>query len=463
MFDILEAAALTDEQAQEAAQNLSEIDVQLINANFAKIQAQTKDEGKDKGKDTDTNTATAAGKEEEKGSHISPFTHTTVLEEAKEEEKKQWYEHGLTVIAQGKVSVLLMAGGQGTRLGSTEPKGCFDIGLPSKKSLFQIQAERITVLKQLAAKHTGKSVDQIHLPLYLMTSVYTHEPTIAFFQQHNFFGLNEQDVEFFQQGLYPCVDFQGKILMKDAVTPASAPDGNGGVYAGLVKSGKLQSMQDRGVEYVHFFGVDNVLVKVADPHFIGFAVLSGSPCSNKVVLKKDPSEKVGVMCLVDGKPAVVEYSEIGEEMSAQRDETTGELLYSAANIANHFFTVAFIADMTRKDLPLHIARKKIPCLQLDPLTKQLAEVAPTAPNGIKTEKFVFDVFQYAPNMTAFAVRREEEFTALKNKAGEGVGSSPVTAATALSEYNISLVEKAGGKVEREVFDCDGSVAGRYMA
>jgi UDP-N-acetylglucosamine/UDP-N-acetylgalactosamine diphosphorylase len=374
---------------------------------------------------------------------ITPFTgETRVLSEATVEERRGWHDTGLTVIAEGRVGVLLMAGGQGTRLGSNQPKGMYDIGLPSHKSLFQLMAERIQRLRTLAHAHRGDAASPpVSLPWYVLTSDATHDETVAYFEEHSYWGLPAEDVVIFQQGLNPCLDLEGKILLQTPCTVAMAPNGNGGLHAAVASSGALEHMRTRGVEHLHAFGVDNVLIKVADPYFLGYCASKGVQAANKVVLKEAPHEKVGVMCNRNGSPSVVEYSEISKEMAERRDEG-GMLVYAGANIANHYFSTQFIADITgRAFLPQHVAMKAIPYCD-----SYGVMVTPTEPNGMKLEMFVFDVFALADEVCCLAVSRDAEFAAVKNKPGPGVQDSPDTARAAVSAYHASLVALAGGVV-----------------
>ncbi|CAH1982778.1 unnamed protein product [Acanthoscelides obtectus] len=347
---------------------------------------------------------------------------------------------GLKEISEGHVAVLLLSGGQGTRLGVEYPKGMYSVGLPSGKTLFQIQAERIRRLCNLAKQETGKSGK---ICWYIMTNNTTTEVISKFLEDHKYFGLNQQDVRLFEQGMIPCFDFDGKLILDQKHIVTLSPDGNGGVYRALKESGMLEDMKSRGVKYVHGHSVDNILIKVADPVFVGYCVSKQADCGAKVVSKNGPNEAVGVVCQVDGKFQVVEYSEITEKTANLRDKS-GNLVFNAGNICNHFFTTEFLERVANEhdaDIKLHIAKKKVPYVN-----DKGIRVKPTEPNGIKIEKFIFDVFPYSRKFVTLEVPRSSEFSALKN-ADDAGKDCPSTSRSDLLALHKLYIESADGKVQ----------------
>jgi len=379
-------------------------------------------------------------KDTHKSSDPLPFPKVCTAENSTAEDRKRWNELGFQKISEGKLGLLLLAGGQGTRLGTVNPKGMYDIGLPSKKSLFQLQAERLLKVQQIAKQKSGK---ESVVPWYIMTSDATTAPTRKFFQDNSYFGLDSKNVFFFEQDMLPCVTPEGKIIMESTTKVSRAPNGNGGLYYALLKSGALADMERRGVEIVYQYCVDNSLVKMADPIFVGFCFEKNVDCAAKVVPKAFPEEQVGVLCLIDGKSDVIEYSEIKPELARSLDEKTGNLKFNAAHICMNIFSLKFLQEIAQshlQNMPYHIAKKKIPCVNAEGKTE-----APKENNGWKLESFIFDIFPFAKNMAAFEVARDEEFSPLKNAPGSKT-DSPETCSIHLSNLHKKYIQNAGGIV-----------------
>ncbi|KAA8905019.1 hypothetical protein TRICI_005347 [Trichomonascus ciferrii] len=376
-----------------------------------------------------------------------PANATDSVVDAAPAKRSRWYDLGLDLIAKNQVGVVLLAGGQGTRLGSSDPKGCYNVGLPSQKSLFQLQAERIIKISQLAQQKAG--TDQLPvIPWYIMTSGPTKQPTVEFFKTNSYFGLDPANIFFFDQGVLPCLTPDGKIILETPSKVALAPDGNGGIYNALNRSGVLDDIKKRGIEHIHTYCVDNCLVKVADPTFIGYAAERQVDIATKVVRKRDATESVGLIVSKNNRPAVIEYSEISPELASAKDETDPSLLkLRAANIVNHYYSAKFLLNIpnwTSSYLPFHVANKKIPYVDL--ATGELV-AKPTKPNGVKLEQFVFDVF---PRLTfdefaSLEVDRNQEFSPLKNGPG-AANDCPETSRHDLLAQAKAWLLKAGATV-----------------
>ncbi|KAL3945836.1 MAG: hypothetical protein SGBAC_000108 [Bacillariaceae sp.] len=369
---------------------------------------------------------------------IQPFSKHVGRTSVKEDREPS-YKLGIEATSRGEVAAIVLAGGQGTRLGFSGPKGLYSIDLPSKRTLFQMISERLLKLRDLAANDPN---DLPSVPFYIMTSPLNHEETVGFFEKNSFFGLPKEDVCFFRQGMLPCLTEEGKIILEGAGKVAMAPDGNGGIYPSLVKTGMFADMEKRNIKYLHVFSIDNALTKPADPVFIGYCISHGADCGNKVVWKTSAHEKVGVIAEKDGKSCVVEYSDISKEMAEAVDDN-GRLRFGAGNICNHFYTLDFLKTEILPQLGniYHIARKKIP--YYDPETKTTAKA--TANNGLKLETFIFDVFPMSKSMAVLDVNRSEEFAPVKNAPGS-TSDSPDTARKYISELAKKWVEEAGGKL-----------------
>ncbi|CAF2599495.1 unnamed protein product [Rotaria sp. Silwood2] len=368
------------------------------------------------------------------------------INEASKEELEDYRQLGLKAISEGSVCVLLLAGGQGTRLGVDYPKGMFNIGLPSNKSLYQIQAERIRRLEQIANEQFNTKTGTISW--FIMTSEHTQEQTEKYFRSHNYFGLKRENIILFEQHTLPALDFQGKILLEEKYKLTKAADGNGGLYRALKTRAVLDEMRKRHIQYIHVYGVDNILVRLADPAFIGFCLKKNADCAAKVVKKTIPTEAVGVICKVGDRFQVVEYSEISEQTAhKKKSDNSDELVYNAGNICNHFFTFNFLQDVCQKhenELRYHVAKKKIPSVDAN----GIYDCKPSQINGIKLEKFVFDVFPFSKTFAVWEVRREDEFSPLKN----GSGSKDTAAACRrdLMLQHVRWLQEAGAHLPSDV-------------
>jgi UDP-N-acetylglucosamine/UDP-N-acetylgalactosamine diphosphorylase len=355
---------------------------------------------------------------------------------------------GLKAIRSGEVAALVLAGGQGTRLGFDGPKGKYDIGLPSGRTLFQLFAERIARLGELADDSTTTTTTAA-IPFYIMTSPINHNDTVSFFKENSYFGLSSENVKLFQQGMLPCLTNEGKIIMQSSHEVAMAPDGNGGIYSSLAASGTLDDMARRGVKYIHVFSIDNALTKPADPVFVGYCISQGADCGNKVVWKAAPHEKVGVMASNKAnKPCVVEYSDITTEMAERTDDNDiNRLVFGAGNICNHFYTLDFLRDVVLPNFGdmYHVAQKKIPFYN----EQSKETITPTTNNGIKLESFIFDVFPLSTKMAVLDVLREQEFAPVKNAPGSPT-DSPDTARMLISSQAKQWVQEAGGTLTGDV-------------
>lgn len=347
----------------------------------------------------------------------------------------RWEEVGLDLVAQGKCAACVLAGGMGTRLGSAYPKGMLgaeEIGedfLPSRKSIFQVQAERILSVQRRAQLRAGLA-DLPTVFFLVMTGDATDAPTRDFFKRHNNFGLRVEQVVFFTQGVMPCMAEDGKMIMETKGKVAVSPDGNAGIYPALQRHGVLDNLQAAGVEYVQCFSVDNILVRVADPRWYGFHKETGADVVAKTIPKRNWQEAVGVVTLKDGAPGVIEYSEIGE-VRAQETDASGSLKYNAANICLQAYTLNFLRGPAQQFKAVwHVARKDIPTVN--------GKVS-----GIKLEGFIFDVFAVAKVFRTLQVERAAEFSAIKNASASGKPDTPATALESISRLHRRWLRAAG--------------------
>jgi len=347
--------------------------------------------------------------------------------------KKLGKEH----IAAGKVAAFVVAGGQGTRLGFDGPKGNFPISPVKKKTLFRLFAEYVTA----AAKRYNTT-----LAWYIMTSPSNHTDICDIFRSNDFYGLKAENVFIFQQGTLPDFDFQGRILLADKDTISCSPDGHGGSLKALYRSGALEDMKKRGVEFISYFQVDNPLINIFDPLFIGLHALDKAQMSSRAVLKTGPEEKVGVFCMVDGRVTVVEYSDLSEKQAGQQNPD-GSLVFSLGSIAVHIINTDFVESLNKTglSLPMHKAVKKIPYID-----RQGRRVQPAQPNGIKLEHFVFDALPLASKSIILLTERDQQFAPVKNATGK---DSPEAVRKLMIARAVDWLESAGVALPKKA---DGS-------
>lgn len=345
---------------------------------------------------------------------IEPITAMQLSEiDAKREE---YTEVGLETIRKGQVAAVLLAGGMGTRLGSEHPKGMYDIGMTRPVYIFQrIMENLLEVVRQADA--------WIHL--FVMTSEKNHEITVDFFDKQNYFGYKKEYVTFFRQEMVPASDYQGKVYMEEKGKISTSPNGNGGWFASMNHCGLLDMVRQEGIEWLNVFAVDNVLQRIADPCFVGATIANHCVAGAKVVKKKTPEERVGVLCLEDGKPSIVEYYELTEEMKAARDKNN-EPAYNFGVILNYLFREKDLETIMEMQLPLHVVEKKI-----SHIDKNGNTVIPDQPNGYKYETLVLDMIHQMENCLPYEVKREKEFAPIKN----AIGTDSVDTARELCRRN----------------------------
>lgn len=342
---------------------------------------------------------------------------------------------GERLLHAGKVGAILVAGGQGTRLGFPHPKGMFPIGPVSDRTLFRLFADQLLVRMARAG---------VTIPYFIMTSDATHEETIAFFREQNFLGLNPDDVYFFQQASLPAVDAAtGRILFDGIGQIALSPDGHGGMLAAMQRVGLFEQMKQRGIEHLYYHQVDNAATIVCDPVFLGLHDSRESEMSTKVVAKTSGQEPMGVVVGVDGGTRIIEYSDLPEDLACETDDR-GDLRFWAGSTAIHAFRVDFLERMSRDadSLPYHIARKKV--AHIDEAGNP---VQPAFPNAWKFERFIFDILPRAKNALVMEVDRATEFLPVKNEKGT---DSPDTARAGLRAIAHNWLREAGVECTAEV-------------
>lgn len=319
-----------------------------------------------------------------------------------EKRKEEFYNIGIDSIKKGKVGAVLLAGGMGTRLGSDDPKGMYNIGETKDVYIFQRLIENLMdIVKQ--------SGTWIHL--FIMTSEKNNDATIKFFTEHDYFGYKKEYIAFFKQEMAPAVDYNRKIYMESKFRMSTSPNGNGGWFSSMIAGGITDIIKAAGIEWINVFSVDNVLQKIADPYFIGATIAGGYSSGSKVVRKAAPDEKVGVMCLEDGRPSIVEYYELTDELMSAKD-SKGEPAYNFGVILNYLFRVNDLFEVVKENMPLHIVEKKIQYID-----EKGQNVNPQVPNGYKYETLILDMIHLLPDCLPYEVIRNKEFAPIKNKTG----------------------------------------------
>lgn len=369
---------LNDDERQSLLSEISEIDWGFLDALH-------------EGKQTDST---------EKIEEIDAMTLSQISEN-----EEQYRTIGYDAIRSGKLCLLLLAGGQGTRLGFDKPKGCFDVGLTRQLYIFELLISH--TLDVVTATDTW-------IPFYIMTSNINYADTVSFFEAHNYFGYNPAYIHFFIQELNPATDFSGKILMQSPYELALSPNGNGGWFHSMYKAGLLEPILDSGIEWINVFSVDNVLQRIADPVFLGATIASGKMSGSKVVRKTCPEEKVGVMCRADGRPHIIEYYEMTDDMLNKRLQD-GSLAYGFGVILNYLFPIHRLKETLHHKMPLHVVSKKVSYMD-----KLGNFCVPNEPNAYKFETLALDLIREMDDCLVFEIDREKEFAPVKNK--EGVDS-----------------------------------------
>ena len=370
---------IMDEKKEELAKNILKVDFNLIKRLY-----QDKDSKKNK------------------NDKIEPIKYID-KNKLNNKQRQEIEKLGEKVLRQNQYAVVTMAGGQGTRLGWKGPKGTFklDVGKDGKY-IFEILANS---LKRTTAKY-GKEVYW-----YIMKSIENNDETISFFEKHNYFGYNKEKVKFFTQNILPLLDFEGNLLIDTNYTIKEASDGNGGVFVALKNSKMIDDMKAHNIKWVYVCGVDNIMANMTDEILLGLAIKNNVPSASKSIKKAYPEEKVGIFCKRNGKPAIIEYTEMDEKMVYAEDEN-GELLYGESNIVGHLFNLQTLERMAEYKFDYHCARKKNTYID-----SNLKEVIPNEPNTLKFEAYIFDGFEYLNDMVILRVNREEEFAPIKNATG----------------------------------------------
>ena len=314
----------------------------------------------------------------------------------------EFREIGLKVIREQKIGAVLLAGGQGTRLGLDKPKGTVNIGINRELYLFEQLLKNLMEVTDEAGTY---------VPFYIMTSNINHEDTVQFFEEHSYFGYPKEYVQFFTQEMEPACDYEGRVYMESPTEVVMSPNGNGGWFGSMVNAGLLADIKARGIEWINVFAVDNCLQRIADPLFIGATIAYGCVSGAKVVRKCAPDERVGVLCTEDGRPSIAEYYEMTEEMATAR-KANGDLQYGFGVTLNYLFSEQKLEEIADAHMPIHVVEKKIPYMDVEG-----NYVKPEAPNGYKFETLVLDMVHMMDNCIPYEVDRAKEFAPIKNLHG----------------------------------------------
>jgi UDP-N-acetylglucosamine/UDP-N-acetylgalactosamine diphosphorylase len=371
----------------------------------------------------------------------APYYEHAPTDPAKQKKLKEAFARGEQLLREGKVASFVVAGGQGSRLGWDGPKGTFPATPVKKKTLFQCFAEFLLA----SGKRYGHAI-----PFYIMTSPQNDAATRAVWKEHQYFGMKPTDVMFFPQDEMPAIAPDGKVLLQAKDSLALSPNGHGGSLLALWKSGAIADMKKRGITQISYFQVDNPIVRCVDPTFLGLHDLDGAQMSSKMLPKTGPKEKLGNLCRIDGKMAVIEYSDLPDELAEART-ADGQLKFRAGSIALHALRVDFVEELNKEGfaLPFHRADKKVPAIDLE----TGAEVKPEKPNAVKLETFVFDALPLTRTSIVYETDRIDEFAPIKNAEGVDSAQSSVEITT---ERNARWLEQAGAAVPRKK---DGTVDG----
>ena len=320
-----------------------------------------------------------------------------------DQERETYRQIGYESLRKGELAAVILAGGQGSRLGHNGPKGTLNVGISKTKYIFEFLLEN-------ACRNTeAAGADPMHV--YLMTSDVNHEETVTFFEKNEFFGYPREKVHFFRQDMAPALSMDGKMLLGSKYELSLAPNGNGGWFRTMQRAGLVDEMKQLGIKWLNVVSVDNILQDIGDPVFLGGCIKTGNFSGAKVVCKVTPDEKVGANCLRNGHPSVVEYSELSDEMKKARFED-GTYCYGYGVTLNYLFNVEETQAKAQGNLPVHKAIKKITCLD-----EAGDLIIPETPNAIKMEYFIFDILEFFDSCLFYECVREDEFAPIKNKTG----------------------------------------------